>query len=240
MKLYTDIDKITSDPIQYLVAWEAPERICKVKDRSWYVIYSFFFVVLIAFLAILGEVFLIVLVLAFAFLWFIQGSIAPQDMEHIITTIGIKTFNKLYKWKDIQDFWFSKKDEHILLNLDLYLEDNHDSDFKKRISLIVNEEDQEKIFNILIRTLDYGDHDTASYNIITRITNGEFIDVTHFLPKEENNLENLIPDVPLQIGVEEEPTNNTNVEAKEPDSITKRGRPKKHTKPKLPKDLQPS
>lgn len=239
MRLYTAINKITSDPIQYLFAWKSPERIWKLKDRSWYVIYSFFFVVLITLLAIMGDVILIVLIMAFALLWFVQGSIEPQEVEHIITTIGIKTFNKLYKWKDIQDFWFSKKDDHILLNLDLYIEDNHESEFKKRISLIVNKEEQEYIFDILIKTLDYADKDLASYNIITHITNGEFIDVNHFLPNEEDNLNELIPDVPLEIANDEPPANYLDVEVREPDAISKRGRPKKDSKPKLPKDLQP-
>lgn len=191
MKLFTNID--TENPIKYLFSWKAQERSWKEKDRSWYVVYSFFFTVLILFLALIGEWVLIIAVLGFAFLWFIQASVEPPIVEHVISTVGIKSFNKLHKWSDIKLFWFSKKGDVTVLNLDMVNPDKPDSLFSTRLSLIINAQDTEEIFTLLYKYLDYGDATEVGVNFLTDIVYGKHIDIENFMEKPmEEELDRII------------------------------------------------
>lgn len=187
MKLFTEIEH--KNPIKYIFSWKSQERYWKEKDRGWYVIYSFFFTVLIALLALIGEWILIMAILGFAFLWFVQASVEPPIVEHIISSVGIKTFNKLYKWEDIKCFWFSVKQDSISLNLDLINEERPDALFKRRLSLIINPEDKEKVFNILFNYVEYGAEDEVGVNVLSQLIYGQYISLEDFMIK--NNGENL-------------------------------------------------
>ncbi len=165
-----------------IYSWNAPERAWSEKPRAWYVLYSFFFVFIIAIVAILGQTFLILAIIAFIFLWFTQASIPPQIREHSITTIGIKTFEKMFKWSSIKHFWFSTKEGFIYLNLEL-VDNDPANEGIKRLSLIVNDVDEFEIFNTLIKYIDYGDTKEIDYNILTRALHGKHKDVSKFLPE---------------------------------------------------------
>lgn len=165
-----------------IFSWNAPERAWSEKTRAWYVLYSFFFVVLIAIVAILGQTFLILAIIAFIFLWFTQASIPPQIREHSITTIGIKTFEKMFKWSSIKHFWFSSKEGYNYLNLDL-VENDPANENLKRISLIIDPTNEFEIFNTLINYIDYGDTKEIDYNILTRLLQGKHKDISLFLPE---------------------------------------------------------
>lgn len=194
MKLFTEIE--TKNPIEYLYSWKAPERHWKPKDRSWYVIYAFFFTVLVAFLALINEWMLILAVIAFAFLWFVQGSVEPQITEHIISSVGIKTYNKLYRWGDIKSFWFSRKKDVVNLNLDLLDPEKPEAAFKRRLSLIIEEEDLEKIFSLLFNYIEYGDPEDVGVNIFTDLVYGKHVNIEEFMVKPiEENLEEVIEEV---------------------------------------------
>ncbi len=187
--LHTQITKISEPIFQKVYSWISPERYWFEKDRSWYVIYSFFFVLLIAFLTLLGEYILVLAVIAFVFLWFVQAAMPPQKVEHLITTIGIKTFGKLYKWKDIKNFWFSEKNGIVMLNIDVIDPENPKATFKKRLTLLTNEDEDKEIFTNLIKFIDYGDKEEIGYNLFTQIIYGKHYDITHYLPNESERLE---------------------------------------------------
>jgi len=182
--LHTEIKTITSNIFTNLFSWKSPERYWVRKERSWYVLYSFFFVVIIAILALLAEYILIIGVIAFVFLWFVQASIPPEIVEHNLTTLGIKSFGKLYKWQSIKSFWISKKEGIKFLNLDIMNESKPDSAFNKRITLLINEDQDSEIFFLLIKYLDYGNKDEVGFNILTHILYGMYIDIFNYLPRE--------------------------------------------------------
>ena len=191
MKLFTDIE--TTNPIKYLVSWKAQERFWEEKDRAWYVTYAFFFTVIIALLALIGEWVLIIAVLGFAFLWFIQASVEPPIVEHIISSVGIKTYGRLYKWSDIKCFWFSTKKDSVILNLDLNSEDKPDAVFKRRLSLIIDTEDEKKFFGILFNYIEYGDEEEVGVNILNRLIYGKYVNIEAFMNKNmEADLDKLI------------------------------------------------
>lgn len=186
MKLFTEIEN--KNPIRYLYSWKSQERYWKEKGRSWYVIYSFFFTVIIALLALIGEWVLIIAILGFAFLWFVQASVEPPIVEHVVSSVGIKTFNKLYKWQEIKCFWFSTKKEETILNLDLLNEEKPDSLFRRRLCLLINREDEKKLFELMYDYLDYGDPEEVGVNLLTQLIYGSYVDIENFMEmgKEED------------------------------------------------------
>lgn len=167
--------------------WVSPERQWSQKSRDWYVIYGTLFTIIIAALAILGEYIWIIAVIAFVFLWFVQAAIPPEETTHKITSLGVKTYGKLYRWTDIAHFWYSNKGEFILLNLDVYKGDLVTEGKIQRLSLIVSPKEQNETFTHLVKYADYGDLKEVQFNILTRIIYGTHVPVSFFLPEEIEN-----------------------------------------------------
>lgn len=183
-RFYTDLEKDNEVEgiFKKLHEWEAPERQWVPKSRAWFVIYGFFFVCIVFIAALLQEYIFIVAVIAFSFLWFVQGSIAPHITTHMITSIGIKAYGELYKWQNIKHFWFSTKGDTVFLNLDIVEDEN--PHFTRRIPLILAKNDDQKIFDILLQYIDYGDQHEIGFNIFTQLISGRYIDISKYMVVE--------------------------------------------------------
>lgn len=182
-KLHTTIDN--QNILNTLYSWEAPERQWQRKTREWYVIYSTIFVFLIGIATILQEVILIFAIIAFVFLWFTQAAVSPEIVTHKITSIGIKTYGKIFRWKDIQHYWLSTKGGTMFLHLEIEDEEfTKNEERTQRLSLLINPEDEETIFYTLLQYVDYGDKNEIGYNFITERLSGKYVDITKFLSEE--------------------------------------------------------
>lgn len=166
-----------------LFSWESPERAWSARSRQWYILYSLFFVLLITVTVLLAEYLLTLAIIAFIFLWFTHASIPPELVEHQVTSLGIKTFDKLYKWEQIKHYWFSLKEGVNFLNLEV-IEKLEKPDFVRTMSLIIKPENEEELFFVLIEHIDYGDRDEIGYNFLTRMLHGSHIDISKYLPDE--------------------------------------------------------
>ncbi|MCA9386442.1 hypothetical protein KC669_00240 [Candidatus Dojkabacteria bacterium] len=183
-KLHTDIES-TKKNFESLFEWTSAERPWEPKSKAWYVYYSLFFLVFIVYAVFRGQYLLMLMIVSFVFLWFIQGATPPEESKHIITTLGIKTLNKLFKWRSIKYFWFSLKGNYAFLHLDVIDKEFTTGDRIHRLSLLVDPNDMSKIFKVVNRFADYGNQQEVGYNIITRAVNGEYIDIIDFLPNDK-------------------------------------------------------
>jgi hypothetical protein len=157
--------------------WTVPERQWEPKTQVWYLSYAALFLLLILIAAKLGYPILIVALIAFMFLWFIQGTMKPWMITHKITTRGLYTNGQLYHWEDIETFWFGQKKKQLFLYFDLK------KDMKEsRLVLLVKEGDDEKIFDILMPKLKYADPQAAGYNIFAQMIYGKYLPIAHYLP----------------------------------------------------------
>ena len=195
-KLFTDMG--SSDSLfTKLFEWESPERHWLPKEKSWYVTYSLFFVLLILVSVLIGEYILVVAIIAFAFLWFVQGSTPPSMVQHTITTLGVKTYDKLYKWKNIKHYWFSESKSGKLLNLEIV--DDNKPDFVKRLSLVLNKGDDVSVFTAMNKFADYGDKDEIGFNILDQLTHGKHVPLDSYLQEKDSK--------PLEISLDKEASN---------------------------------
>ncbi|MCS7317705.1 MAG: hypothetical protein NZZ41_05285, partial [Candidatus Dojkabacteria bacterium] len=86
--LFTSLDdNLNIQSFKVLYTWSSKDRQWEEKDKFWFASYFLFFVILVAIAVILGYYLLVLSIIAFAFLWFIQAIIPPQEVEHKITTI---------------------------------------------------------------------------------------------------------------------------------------------------------
>ena len=173
------------NPFKKLYTWESPERHWFPKNQMWYISYSLFFVSIIFLMALLGEYLFIVTILAFVFLWFVQGATKPQVIEHTVTSLGIRTFGNFYKWKNIKHFWFSQKSNVIYINLEVF--EDVKPEKIKRISLLLNEGVDFDLFKIFIKHVDYSEKQEINFNPITQLINGEYFEAERYIEKDETS-----------------------------------------------------
>lgn len=183
--LFTNLEE-KENLFKHIFSWRSPDRQWELKGRAWYVSYALFFIILIAINVILQSFFFVVLIIAFAFLWFLQATVPPLVAEHSITSLGIRTYGKVFKWKSIKHFWFSNKAGVIYLNLEILDEYFTKSDRIQRLSIIIDEKIVEKLFDLLIRRTDYGDKSEIGYNFLDRLNVGRYIDISNFLYFEDS------------------------------------------------------
>lgn len=172
-KLFTAIKN--NFEIEKLFQWESPQRIWKSKSREWYILWSIIFLIILSLGARVEAYVFMVSIIAFAFLWFIIGSIQPPESTHTITSIGIRTFSVLIQWKHVDHFWISslKNQDFHLLHLDINkpIEKTGGS----RVSILIHKDHVEKITKLLLQFADYGTKAEISHGIVSRLVHGKYI-----------------------------------------------------------------
>ncbi len=104
-----------------LVAWIAPSRPFKRRDKQFYVttISIAGMVCLILFLA--EGAMPVILIISLIFLYYVMSTVPPEEIEYKITNKGIKVVGRLTEWQDLGRFWFGKRFDTELLILETRL-----------------------------------------------------------------------------------------------------------------------
>ena len=92
-----------------LYKWTAPTRLYFKRDKLWYWTILFIFLIVCVVLLYMKEFPMILAVLSLLFVLYATSLIPPENAEHQITTVGIRTLGDLYTWETLKDFWISKK-----------------------------------------------------------------------------------------------------------------------------------
>ncbi len=109
------------EQLKVLYTWTSPERIFVARDKPWFLKISIVFLIIILILAFMGQLVLIILCIALMMLIFALASFPPMEVTHEITNKGIRTIGKLYTWSELSSFWFSRKYDFAILNVDTKL-----------------------------------------------------------------------------------------------------------------------
>lgn len=176
-------NSITLNPkknIDILFKWVAPSRIWYPKTKVWYLSSAATVLAIILFVVLSrypSYPWLILMLAAFLLLWFLHGSIPPDMIENRITNKGIYTFGVLYPWEEVQYFWFAEKSYHGILYLDFYRELG-----RPRITLLVDPNDEDNIFDLLIDQVKYANPNEAQYNFVAKMIYGKYQTISNYLP----------------------------------------------------------
>ncbi len=152
-----------------LFKWEAPVRITFSYSNKMFLILLALSLVFILYLALLGHYGLMFSLIALLFFVYVAGTTEPVNTEHLITTRGVETFDKLYEWYMLEDFWFSKKNDQYLLIIQTKLR------LPTKLMMIVDKEDVTTIFLLLQDKLLY--KDIKKYSKIDGWAYGEYIPI---------------------------------------------------------------
>jgi hypothetical protein len=99
-----------------LLEWTAPSRPYKIRSREFYTTILSIAFLLGVILLLLKEFLLIGVIMAFAFLSYVLATYKPEDARHQITTLGVRTDDKLYEWDKLSNFWLKKQwDQEVVI-----------------------------------------------------------------------------------------------------------------------------
>ncbi len=133
--------------MKVLLSWKAPLRVFKRRDREfWTTIGSIVFLLAII-LFFIKEWLLIAVIIALVFVYYVLSSVEPEEVEHEITTRGVRFAGRDFLWEELGQFWFSERWAQKILCLEL----RHK--FPGRLELLLGETDEKKIKDLLLKYL---------------------------------------------------------------------------------------
>lgn len=163
-------DKKNNEEIKVLYKWNAPSRVFKRWDnQKLYTVYLWLLVVIVLLLFI-KQYFTIVVILALGFVIYAMTRYPPQEVEHTITDKYIVWFDKEYPYSDLNNYWFSKREDQLILNVDTQKK------IPARLIYLVNEKQKEEIAKILGEYIPYKDMKTKQSRF-SKMIDGVYIGI---------------------------------------------------------------
>jgi len=135
--------------VRSLLKWQAAVRPFKKRDRDYYTTIAAIVFLLAVILLFLKEWLLIAVMVALMFVAYVLATVEPESAEHEITTVGMKTGDKIYKWEVLRGFWFSKKWKDVILHIDTKL------GFPGSLMMLLGDKNQEEIKKILEKYIQF-------------------------------------------------------------------------------------
>lgn len=142
---------VRREPERELVVWTAPSRPFKRRDRQFFVT-TFAMAGVVSLVLFLAEgIMPVLLIISLVFLYYILSTVEPESIEYKLTSKGIKIAGKLTSWSVMNSFWFGKKFDSELLNIDTVV-------IPGRIEIVINPEIKEQLKKELLVYIDEEDH----------------------------------------------------------------------------------
>ncbi|MDP2670950.1 MAG: hypothetical protein Q8P13_00570 [bacterium] len=135
--------------IKELHSWVSPSRIYKKKSARWFLNLVLLISIILVILLFLKEFILMAVVLSFAFLTYVISAVAPENVEHKITTQGITSGDQSFLWEELYDFWFTSKGGFRILVLDTLLR------YPRQVFILIPQEEEEKIKSKIVGYLPF-------------------------------------------------------------------------------------
>jgi hypothetical protein len=135
--------------LKTLLEWSAPSRVFKKRDKEYFTTIASIAVLIAIILLFFKEWLLIMVIVAMVFVTYVMATVPPEQVEHQITTLGIKTGGKNYDWEDLKRFWLSEKHNQKILYIDTKIR------FPKRLILLLGETNEAEVKKMLSDYLSY-------------------------------------------------------------------------------------
>ena len=141
--------------------WEGYDRPHKIWSKEFYssVIVIAFLVSVILFF--IEGVMPVVVVWALVFMLWAMNKTEPQLTTSVMTNWGLRSVNKLYDFQKINNFWFETKWGTRILRVNL-------SEAPWHVVFVINEKDEEKIKNELVRFVPFFEPEQTAMDRFTK------------------------------------------------------------------------
>lgn len=132
---------------EVLLAWTAPARLFKRRDKDYFtnIAAIVFLIIIILFFA--REFFLIMAVLSVVFFVYVVSTVPPGDVRHRIINLGLDNAGTLYRWDDLLDFWIEEQWGQAMLIVR--------QKYGTRLILLVPEDHKEKARELLAKNIPF-------------------------------------------------------------------------------------
>jgi hypothetical protein len=150
-----------------LFEWTAPVRIKYIFDFRTFLIIVSVILLFILYLAILGHYTFMGVMIALVFFIYVAGATEPILSTHRITARGVESFEKLYEWFMLGEFYFTVKDGHNMLIIETKLR------FPTKLIMLLDVKERQPLFVLLQDKLLY--KDLRNRNFIEKATFGEYV-----------------------------------------------------------------
>lgn len=126
-----------------LLVWKAPARVFKTRSKEFYTTIGSVVILVSIVLIFLREILLMFAVISFAFMAYVLATVKPDEIEHRITSRGVRTNGKFYRWDVLGRYWIESKDQHQVLIIETF------SSFPRMLYLIVPEDKIQQVKELL-------------------------------------------------------------------------------------------
>lgn len=152
-----------------LYEWTAPIRIEFPFDQKAFMILVAAFLAFILYLALLGHYGLMFALGALLFFIYVAGTTKPENTTHLITSQGLDSLDTLYEWYMLKDFWYTEKNDQIMLVVNTKLRT------PGTITMLLSKEEMAPIFILIQEKLLYKEIKKPSR--MYKLTYGRYIPI---------------------------------------------------------------
>lgn len=129
--------------MKVLLSWKAPIRVFKRRDREfWTTVGSIVFLLAII-LFFIKEWLLIATIIALVFVYYVLSSVPPEEVEHQITTRGLRFAGRDFFWEELGRYWFSERWSQKIFNIEI------GGRLPGRLELLLGEMEEKKIKDVV-------------------------------------------------------------------------------------------
>ena len=118
MVVYTEhMDTDTALKEEIALSWFSPSRLFKRRDKEYFTNIGAIVFLLTVILVFAREFVLVGAVLSIVFLVYVLSTVAPEDVKHTISNVGIESAGHFYRYQELVEFWFEDQWGQTLLML---------------------------------------------------------------------------------------------------------------------------
>ncbi len=132
---------------QTLLAWNAPSRLFKKRDREYFVNIGAIVFLLSIILVFAREFVLIAAVLSIVFLIYVLSTVPPEEVSHRVTNLGIESAGHFYRWEELADFWLEEQWGQYMMVLRPYL--------SPRMIILLGDQNNEKVRELVAKHIPF-------------------------------------------------------------------------------------
>jgi len=161
--------KTESEPVEVmpvkelktLLTWKAPVRPFKRRDKEFWTTAGSIAFLLAVILFFIKEWVLIIVIIAIMFVYYVLSTVQPEEIEHSITSRGIRFAGKDYPWETLGQFWFTEKFGEKILNVQTLMM------YPGRLQMLLGKAPEKQVTEILKKYLLY---ETPEPTVIEKTT----------------------------------------------------------------------
>lgn len=156
-KKLSGAEKHSENDVVTILEWSAPGRPFKKRTKQYYLTALLIMLLVEIILFLFSEYLLMMVVLSLVFVAFALNLVPPKNFHYRISSEGITVEDKFFLWKELYDFYFTKKEgyEAVHIRTEAYI--------PGELIITLGSEPEEKIKKALLPYLSFREYVKPSF-----------------------------------------------------------------------------